>query len=509
MTRTLGPGRGAPDEMSVQAPSRPTRTALRAVPWAALAAVATGLLVGLSYVDPMLPFVAAVGGLVVLVAAVRPKTFALLTVLAIVFSTLVEGVLGSVGSYADEGMIAVAVVALTARRLVTEGRIVWLPGIGWFAGFVVLGLVSTVAADGPIRFAAPAAYIAVKGVLFALALAQLHWTRDDLVTLVRLGIAAIVTVTVTAVLNVLAPGAWSNLVTGSPPVDYIGPIPAISGIFQHPAAFSRFCGALAVGCLTYGLVVRRSFTNSVLTLGTAGLAFLTFQVKSIVGLLATLGALGVRFLRPTVVVSILCAAPVVALVVAPPLLDLVGSDFEVYVLQDSARSELTRGGFLVAAQFFPLGAGFGMYGSSTAADIYSPLYYDLGFASRYGLSPDTGQFLNDNQWPALLGETGWLGAACYAAGLIAMLVSLARRTSPGEQPLVRWIRMTGIGWMILLLVESLASPVFVSPPSYPFLFAAAGIAASFRSASRERPIGPLEPAAGDPADRPGAGGAPR
>ncbi|MCF6736930.1 hypothetical protein [Blastococcus sp. KM273129] len=492
--------------MTTESSVRPRWAAARAVAWAALAAATALLLVGLSYLHPVLPIVAVAAGAMLLVAAFRPKAFALITALVIVTSTLLEAFLGTLGGYADEGMIALAVTALLSRRLITEGRIVWLPGLGWFVGFVAIGLLSTVSADGPFSIAVPAAFIAVKGVLFALALAQLRWTRDDLVVLIRVGLATIAVVALTGLLNLVAPATWANLLTGNPPMNGVGPLPALSGLFQHPAAFSRFCGALAVACLTYGLVVRRSLANTLLTAVTTGLAFLTFQVKSIVGLLATMSAIGARFLRPAGAMALLCAAPVLALVAAPPLLELVGADFALYVLQDSARSELTYGGFLVAAQYFPLGAGFGMYGSSTAAAIYSPIYYELGFPGRYGLSPGTGQYLNDNQWPAILGETGWLGAACFAAGVLAMLVSLMRRTSPAEDRLVRWIRLTGIGWMVLLLVESLASPVFVSPPSYPFMFAVAGIAASFRSGSRAREAGGDRPQAGSPAyDGPRAG----
>ena len=340
-------------------------------------------------------------------------------------------------------------------------------------------------ADVPVRTSAPAAFIAVKGVVFAFALAQLRWTRADLRMLVRFGVGAAVVVGISALLNLAAPGIWAEFTTGRPPLSYIGPVPALNGLFQHPAAFSRFCGVLGVAGLVYGLVVRRSLANTILVAASTGLAFLTFQVKSIVGLIATLTAIGTRFLRPAVAAGLLCVGPLAVVIAAPPLVELVSTDLQAYVFQDSARSELALGGATMADRYFPVGAGFGRYGSSTAADTYSPLYYQLGFDHRFGLSPDSDQFLNDNQWPALYGETGWLGAGCFAAGLVSMLLLLLRRSSPGEETLVRWIRITGVGWMILLLVESTAAPVFVSPPSFPFMFAAAGIVASFRSAARD------------------------
>jgi hypothetical protein len=461
------------------APDIPNRTA-----WAAGAAATTLALVGLAWADPTLTLAVIGATVLLLVAAFRPKAFALTAMLVIVLSAPIQSALGGVGSYADEGMIALAAVALGTRRLVTEGRLIWLPGTGWFAGYLAAGVASSVMADVPARWAAPAAMIALKGIIFAFALAQLHWTRDDLVVLVRFGIAAVLAMGVTGLLNLAAPSVWAQLTGEESPIDAVGPLPALNGIFQHPAAFSRFAGVLAVGCLLYGLVVRRSLANILLLAMSAGLAFLTFQVKSIVGLLATLGVMGARFARPAAVAGLVCVGPLVALLVVPPLAQLVGGDFEVYVLQDSARSRLTEGGAELAAHYFPFGAGFGLYGSSTAAANYSPLYYELGFSERFGLGPDSAQFLNDTQWPAIYGEAGWIGAFCFAAGLACMLISLLRRSSSDEAPLVRWIRLTGIGWMMLLLVESSAAPVFVSSPSFPFVFAAAGIVAAFRSAGR-------------------------
>jgi hypothetical protein len=455
--------------------------------WTAFGAALTLMLTATLWLGAQVPF-AALGGLVlVLIAAFRPKAFALLTMIAIILSTPLQNTLGAAGSYADEGLVALSAVAFATRRLVTEGRLVWLPGSGWFLGYLAAGLLSAALAGVPAGVAVPAAYIAVKGVVLAFALAQLRWTREDLVVLVRAGIVLVIAIALSGAANVVIPGPWARFTTGNPPISFLGPIPAINGIFQHPAAFSRFCGVLAVGALVYGLVVRRSLGNIALVLVSGGLAFLTLQVKSIVGLLATLGLVGVRFIRPVGAAALVCLAPLAAIVAVPPLVTLIGGDLELYLGQDSARSLLTQGGITVAMQYFPFGAGFGRYGSATAATDYSPLYYALGFPGRYGLGPgpDSGQFLNDTQWPAVFGEAGWIGAAFFVVGLICLAVSLCRRTGVDEDVLVRWLRITGLGWMVLLLVETTAAPVFVSTPSFPFVFAAAGIIASVRHAGRD------------------------
>lgn len=59
-------------------------------------------------------------------------------------------------------------------------------------------------------------------------------------------------------------------------------------------------------------------------------------------------------------------------------------------------------------EYFPLGLGFGSYGSDAAAKFYSPVYNYLGFNGLYGLNPGGGA-LNDNYFASILGQFGWLG----------------------------------------------------------------------------------------------------
>ena len=447
---------------------------------AALAVTATAL------VDPLAPLaVLALAGVAVLAVA-RPRALVLVSVVAIVLSTPLAAALGAGAGYLDEAAVAVCALALPVRRLATLGRLVWFPGTAWFAGWVALGLLSSVVAGVPAGVAAPALLLAVKGLALAFALAQVPWGEDDLVTAGRAGAVAAAVMVLTGALNLLAPGAWARLTTGRPPLAYVGSLPALNGLFDHPAAFSRFCSVLAIAALAHLLVVRRSAGALALLLACAALAVASLQTKSVVGLLLTLAVLAARFVRPSRLALAALVGPLAVVVAGPPLLALVGGDLALYLDPTSARALLALGGITVATRAFPLGVGFGRFGSSVAADDYSPLYYQLGFADRFGLAPGpgAGQFLNDSQWPAIYAETGWLGAACFAAGLACVAARLLRATSAHESPRVRWVRVTGLGWMLLLVVESLASPVFVSAPSFPFLLAAGGVAASCAAAAR-------------------------
>lgn len=74
-----------------------------------------------------------------------------------------------------------------------------------------------------------------------------------------------------------------------------------------------------------------------------------------------------------------------------------------------ARSVLLRYGLQTLKRYFPIGAGFGTYGSDIAAVHYSKLYSDYGFNAIYGMRPNEAYFLNDNFWPMIFGQFGIVG----------------------------------------------------------------------------------------------------
>lgn len=77
--------------------------------------------------------------------------------------------------------------------------------------------------------------------------------------------------------------------------------------------------------------------------------------------------------------------------------------------QNSPRYTLYKYGIETANRYFPLGSGFATYGSNMAGEYYSNLYVEYGFNDLYGMGEDDGGFLNDNYWPMVMGEFGWIG----------------------------------------------------------------------------------------------------
>ena len=74
-----------------------------------------------------------------------------------------------------------------------------------------------------------------------------------------------------------------------------------------------------------------------------------------------------------------------------------------------ARAILLRYGIVTMKDYFPLGSGFGTFGSDVAITNYSKLYTKYEFYKYYGMSSDYDHFLNDNYWPMIFGQFGFIG----------------------------------------------------------------------------------------------------
>lgn len=81
-----------------------------------------------------------------------------------------------------------------------------------------------------------------------------------------------------------------------------------------------------------------------------------------------------------------------------------------YILNKTApRFLLYKYGLETAFKYFPHGSGFATFGSNMSVVYYSQLYYEYGIANRWGMSQNSPMFLNDNYWPMVIGQFGFIG----------------------------------------------------------------------------------------------------
>lgn len=132
--------------------------------------------------------------------------------------------------------------------------------------------------------------------------------------------------------------------------------------------------------------------------------------------------------------------------------------FSYYYLElagKSARSILTKTAFQIMKDSFPIGTGFGSFGSSQAAKHYSQVYIQYGFLQIPELDGRGTDFFSDTFWPILLGQTGALGTAAYLCAL-GILAHQVAKTAPQN------LRAYGAGVFLLgyLLISTTSEPAF-------------------------------------------------
>ena len=477
----------APPRVPSRATPEPARprvgrlSAARTWPWA-LGALVLGLAAA-RWPIPTLAGIGAVGVLVMVFAL--PRTTVAVTIFAVMLVRPVEHLTNveQLG-YIDDGLVLLCTFALPLRRMVVaRKRLRTFPGQWWFAGFVVCGLLSALMLHVPPHIFVLGAFVTSRGLLFAWAVAQVDWEEKHLATAARLGVGFILVSLVFAVVNLAAPSAWFALMASDKnAVEARSFLPSLIGPFTHPLDFGQVMAMSFVAVLAWRTVVRKTPLTLVLLLATGFAALGTARRTAVSACVAAWFWLQAKLRSTAVLIALIACVPVAAVVVGPPVVLVAQATYHDYVTAGGreARTVLTVDSFKVAADHFPGGAGFGRFGSATAATNYSPEYESRGYPYIWGLGRTAvdGRFLTDTEWPALIGETGFFGALAFAAGLFAMYRAGLRLWRRAATPLVRWAGLLMGGWVVASIVESVATVTFTGPPAFGLLFGLAGVIAA-------------------------------
>lgn len=137
----------------------------------------------------------------------------------------------------------------------------------------------------------------------------------------------------------------------------------------------------------------------------------------------------------------------------------------------SARSVMTATSFQIMGDYFPIGTGFATYGSSEAANPYSPVYEMYGFNEIYELAswnPDA--FLGDTFWPIIVGQTGFIGTLAYGT-VMGLLLFWTFRLKKLQR---HWF-VAGLFIICYLLISSTAEPAFNNSVAIPLAVILGGL----------------------------------
>lgn len=123
-----------------------------------------------------------------------------------------------------------------------------------------------------------------------------------------------------------------------------------------------------------------------------------------------------------------------------------------FTTDTQARSMLLRYSIVTMKEYFPLGSGFGTYGSDVAKTQYSPLYEQYGFLNVYGIGKSHTDYLNDNYWPMIIGQFGIIGTMLVIIILFLLYSQMIKTVIQNK-----YLYFSTFCMMGFLLVSSIAS----------------------------------------------------
>ena len=131
-----------------------------------------------------------------------------------------------------------------------------------------------------------------------------------------------------------------------------------------------------------------------------------------------------------------------------------------YFTDDSfARTALLETSFEIANDYFPLGTGFGTYGSYFSGINYSPIYEMYGINNIWGLSKNNPAFISDTFWPMIIGQFGYISTILYLICIILIFSKIQDIYSKEN----KYMYVAKILCLVYLCISSTSESAFVNP----------------------------------------------
>ena len=154
--------------------------------------------------------------------------------------------------------------------------------------------------------------------------------------------------------------------------------------------------------------------------------------------------------------------------------DIIINTFNIYLLKpsnNSARNALGNTSILIVKDYFPIGVGFGKFGTWFSKVNYSEYYYKYYLSNIYGLSKTHSEYICDTCWPAILGETGFLGVIIYIYMIYIVIKKLYKNQKQEK-------KYSAVALFIEFILESISISVFTTNPQFYIIAIILGISLS-------------------------------
>ena len=362
---------------------------------------------------------------------------------------------------ADEVIMLVLLVLTLTQRLTHPSSVRVWRYIAAGVVFAAAGLASDFVQHVPPSISAVGGWLQLKWwVLLAIGL-MTPWTERDrervLNTLMRIGLV----LSALGVVDLVAQGPFRRLLHTNKVSLTLDPraAHAVESIFTTPSQFSIVMAMLMTVAVA-ARITRRGDRYGLYAVIFGGMALLSLRVTAVFAVTAAafiVWILGSRSFggRALAVIAIALLATITFTLFKSEI----NSHLTTYsqINSTNARGELYATSVIIAKQHAPLGSGFGTFASGESRQHYSQLYVQYGLSGTYGLSRADPQFIDDTMWPAILGETGYIGLLAVIFGLLELTRALVRRV--GTVGADNTFPLAAIGLLVVALVNSVANPV--------------------------------------------------
>lgn len=284
-------------------------------------------------------------------------------------------------------------------------------------------------------------------------------------------------VIVVAVFNFIMPEIYSQLFPFAI-VSYRFGLVSVTSLFYHAGRYGWFM--LFMALLYYSKYkIYKNKKDKIWMIVCAIFSLLSFRTKVIMSLVVII--LYETILNKKINLKQILIASTVLIAVITIFKDNITNTYNLYFTDSngmSARQALNVNSIKIMQDYFPLGVGFGKFGSWYARIYYSEYYYIYNMNNIYGLRPDAPGFATDTFWPSILGETGFLGSIVYIIMLIFIFVTLRKKYNNQTDNISKEYNLLAMLALLQTICESFGEPSFNSPPQYIFVGIIIGIALS-------------------------------
>lgn len=267
-----------------------------------------------------------------------------------------------------------------------------------------------------------------------------------------------------ACINMLLPSIYTNLIVWNS-ISYRYGIITPASIFEHPGTYGWFMMVMAAFYYSKYLSSKNKIPFLFFVLFTV-FALFSMRAKVIGSLIITI-IIGRFFnnknwnIKLKYIFSSLILSSTILLVASDFLLYTYYHYFTFSGTEFTPRAAFNIYSVDILKNYFPLGVGFSKFGSHYARVYYSEYYYEYGMNYLHGMRPEWPVFGTDTFWPAIIGETGFIGVVIYISFLLIILMYLRKNINKCTDITIPLWAMIVFGQAI---AESMGIQTFKSAP---------------------------------------------